>query len=248
MTKTRYDDIGLTYRQHRTPDPQITAQLARYVDDAGTVLNVGAGAGSYEPSSAGVVALEPSSVMIAQRPTGSAPVVQGVVESLPFTDNSFDVVMGVLTLHHWRDWRAGLAELLRVCRRRIVLLTWTDFPEGFWLSEYLPDLKTMDAVRFPKAHEYGEVLGDLAFEPVPISANCTDGFLCAYWQRPEAYLDPVVRASISSFALLDAATEKRALEELSSDLASGRWDERWGYLRMLDSRDYGYRLLIKNVG
>ncbi len=247
MTQTRYDDIGLTYRQRRTPDPQITAQLARYVDDAGTVLNVGAGAGSYEPSSAGVVALEPSSVMIAQRPTGSAPVVQGVAESLPFTDNSFDVVMGVLTLHHWRDWRAGLAELLRVCRRRIVLLTWTDFTEGFWLSEYLPDLKTMDAVRFPKAHEYGEVLGDLAFEPVPISANCTDGFLCAYWQRPEAYLDPVVRASISSFALLDAATEKRALEELSADLASGRWDERWGYLRMLDSRDYGYRLLIKYV-
>ena len=248
MTQTRYDDIGLTYRQRRTPDPQITAQLARYVDDAGTVLNVGAGAGSYEPASAGVVALEPSSVMIAQRPTGSAPVVQGVAESLPFTDNSFDVVMGVLTLHHWRDWRAGLAELLRVCRRRIVLLTWTNFPEGFWLSEYLPDLKTMDAVRFPKAHEYGEVLGDLAFEPVPISATCTDGFLCAYWQRPEAYLDPVVRASISSFALLDAATEKRALEELSSDLASGRWDERWGYLRMLDSRDYGYRLLVKNVG
>jgi len=247
VTVTRYDDIGGTYRQRRTPDRQISAQIARHIDHADTVLNVGAGTGSYEPVGPGVVALEPSSVMIAQRSSGSAPVVQGVAESLPFSDNSFEIVMGVLTLHHWRDWRAGLGELMRVCRRRIVLLTWTDFPEGFWLSEYLPDLKTMDAVRFPKAHEYREVLGDLAFEPVPISANCSDGFLCAYWQRPEAYLDPVVRASISSFALLDDSTEKLALDELSSDLATGRWDERWGYLRTLDSRDYGYRLVIKNV-
>jgi SAM-dependent methyltransferase len=242
---TVYDTIGATYTSTRRPDPRVAARIAAALGDARTVVNVGAGSGSYEPPQT-VLAVEPSPVMIAQRPPGSAPAVRARAEALPLADGAADAVMALLTLHHWSDVVAGIAELRRVARRRIVVLTWDQrVTREFWLlREYTPQAAALDDTRAMAVDELARRLGGARIETVPVPHDCTDGFGVAYWRRPEAYLDPVVRAGISMLAQVGEAPLRPGLKRLESDLASGAWHERHRELLGRDEYDGGYRLLI----
>ena len=244
-----YDRIGGAYRATRRTDPRIAEQVARALGDAPSVLNVGAGTGSYEPDDRSVVALEPSWNMLAQRPAGAAPAVQGVAEALPFRDGSFHAVMGILTMHHWRDWRRGMAEVRRVARRVVLLVSDQDVWEGFWLgTDYVPALFELDRARFVSIPDIVSALGgSMRVETVPVPRDCVDGFTGAFWARPEAYLEPGVRTGMSTFRLLPPEQTAGGLRRLADDLASGEWDRRFGRLRELDTIDLGYRLVIADL-
>lgn len=236
-----YDTIGLNYAQLRRPDPRIAAQIERALGAAQSVLNVGAGTGSYEPAGRAVTALEPSMEMILQRPAGSAPAVQGTAEGLPFADASFDAAMAVLTMHHWSDHAKGLAEMRRVSRGPVVVLTF-DPAARPWLTDYLTQNIALDEAQMPPMAAFARWLGPVTIEPVPVPHDCTDRFLYAYWRRPQAYLDPHVRQGSSSFWKLPGVDQ--AMQRLSDDLASGEWDRRYGHLRQKETYDAGYRLVI----
>jgi len=240
-----YDDIGAGYSKLRRPDPRIAAAIHAALGDAATVVNVGAGAGSYEPLDRWVLAVEPSRVMVAQRPPGSAPAVVADAEALPLADDTVDAAMASMSLHHWCDWRAGVAEMQRVARKRIVLFSWDPEACDFWLTrEYVPWLLEWDATRFPTMTQMREALPGAIIDVVPIAADCQDGFLGAWWARPEAYLDPDVQRSNSLFALgPDRDRLDRALARLADDLRSGAWDARHADLRTHGSADLGYRLI-----
>jgi len=243
-----YDTIGQTYRSTRQPDPRIAAAIHEALGDVASVLNVGAGSGSYEPPQT-VLAVEPSAVMIAQRPADAAPVVQAVAEHLPLPDKSVDAAMGVLTVHHWQDVPAGLAELRRVARDRIVLLT--SRPEivaKFWLlADYVPLAAPFDPALDVPVDRLLALLPGARVITVPVPHDCIDGFGAAYWCRPEAYLDPVVRAGISIFARIDPALVASGLDRLRAELDSGRWDEKYGHLRELDTYDVGHCLVVTDL-
>lgn len=243
-----YDAIGATYARTRRPDPRIAALIDEALGDAFTVVNVGAGTGSYEPRDRRVVAVEPSLTMIRQRPRDAAPAVVGRAEQLPLADASVDAALAVLTVHHWSDAPRGLAELRRVARDRVVVLTWDPaFIGRFWLFEWAPAIAALDIPRFPPLAVYEQALGALEIAPVMVPHDCTDGFLAAFWRRPESYLDPQVRANISGFAELPPDEVESAMGALERDLASGAWDERHGHLRGLDELDVGYRLLVARL-
>jgi SAM-dependent methyltransferase len=243
---SEYDRIGLTYATTRAPDPRIERQIAEALGDARSVVNVGAGTGAYEPRGLEVVAVEPSAVMLVQRPPTAAPAVQASAEALPFPDGSFDAALAVLTMHHWSDWRAGIAELRRVARERIVMLTFDPaYISAYWLvRDYLPQIAVQDEQRFPAVETVAEALGGAEIVPVPIAHDCSDGFLCAWWKRPLAYLEEGVRANISSFAAMDPVALAEALERLQRDVADGSWAERNADLIAGDEADFGYRLLV----
>ena len=238
---TSYDTIGVNYSDLRKPDARIEAMIGKALGSAETVLNVGAGTGSYEPADRQVTALEPSLEMIRQRSTSASPVVQGYAEDLPFDDDSFDASMAILTVHHWTDQKKGLKEMRRVTRGRMVVLTFDPSHRGFWLADYIPELVTLDEGQMPRMTDYGAWLGPVEISAVPIPHDCSDGFMCAYWRRPAAYLDPRIRAAISSFWAIGDVSEK--LERLASDLDSGAWAQRYAELLDLDACDYGYRLV-----
>jgi SAM-dependent methyltransferase len=248
-TATTYDTIGRGYTRQRRPDPRIARQLQAALGPARSVLNVGAGAGSYEPEGRTVVAAEPSGVMLAQRPPEAAPAVRARAEALPFADRSFDAVMAVLTLHHWADQAAGLAECVRVARDRVVLLTCDPACTGFWLvDDYLPEFLELDHIQLPSIPTIKEAFGpgvQVTSTPVPVPHDCVDGFLGAFWRRPAAYLDPTVQAGISSFARLPDAAKK--LERLRADLASGAWQARHGALLEREALDIGYRIVVARL-
>lgn len=236
-----YDTIGVTYADLRKPDPRIGRAIDAALGSAHSVLNAGAGAGSYEPARRRVTALEPSWEMIRQRKKNAALAVQGVAESLPFADKSFDAAMAVLTVHHWTDKQRGLKELRRTTRGKIVILTYDPGFRGFWLTDYLPELITLDEAQMPPMTDYERWLGPVAIAPVPIPHDCTDGFLCAYWRRPAAYLDPRIRSAISSFWVIEKIED--GLERLRRDLDSGAWAKRYADLIGHESYDCGYRLV-----
>lgn len=247
----RYDEIGRTYSGLRRPDGRIARLVEAALGDAKSVVNVGAGTGSYEPADREVVAVEPSGVMIAQRPAGAAPVVQASAESLPFEDDAFDAALAVLTIHHWRDLRAGLSEMCRVARHRVVVLTWVPVEPDFWLTrDYVPELRELDVRIFPGTAEVGRMLGEGRSErrteievlPVPIPHDCVDGFLGAYWRRPAAYLDAEIRAGISSFGRIDGVPAR--MERLRADLESGAWARKNAEILELEELDLGYRLVV----
>lgn len=240
MTRPLYDTIGEGYANLRRPDPRIAAAIATALGDAKTVINIGAGAGSYEPAGRTLLAVEPSERMVAQRPKTAAPCVRAVAEQLPIKNAAADAAMASLTIHHWPDWRAGLAEMRRIARRRVVLFTFDAEAKAFWLQDYVPAIAERDLKSMPKLAELASALGPCEITPVPVPHDCTDGFLGAYWRRPEAYLDANLRRSISSFALVDATA---GLEALGRDLASGAWAARHGHLLARDALDLGYRLL-----
>jgi SAM-dependent methyltransferase len=240
-----YDHIGTTYARYRQPDPHIAAQIDRALDGARTVVNVGAGTGSYETGDHRYVAVEPSSLMISQRPAGAPPAVRAVADRLPFADGCFDAATGFNTIHHWPDAAAGVAELRRVTKGPIVFLTWeSDHVARFWLTEeYIPEAADHDST-LVCAPEVAALLGPCRTEVVPVPHDCTDGFFAAYWRRPEMYLDPDARAAISGLALLPAAALERMVDRLRTDLESGAWQRRHADLLDLDSYDWGYRLVI----
>ena len=241
-----YDTIGADYTATRQTEPRIAAALWDALGDARTVLNVGAGTGSYEPSDRDVTAVEPSALMRGQRPVGAAPCVAAAAESLPFEDQSFDAAMAVATIHHWQDPIAGLREMRRVARR-VVVFTHDASDAGwlhrFWLTrDYLPEVADLVAGR-PSVDELARVIG-ARVEPVPIPWDCADGFFEAYWRRPEAYLAEHVRRAVSVWTRVGPDAEQRAVRNLRADLASGRWAERNHDLVDLDAAELGLRLLI----
>jgi SAM-dependent methyltransferase len=241
-----YDTIGATYPVTRRTDPRFAAALLSALGDARTVLNVGAGTGSYEPTDRTVVAVEPSALMRSQRPAGAAPCVAAAAENLPFDDRSFDAAMAVSTVHHWADPIAGLRELRRVARR-VVVLTHDSSEAGwlhrFWLTrDYLPETADLVAGR-PTLAGQADAIGARVV-PLPVPWDCSDGLFEAYWRRPEAYLDERVRRGVSVWARLGPEVERRAVDDLRADLGSGRWADRNRDLLSLDEADLGLRLLV----
>ena len=238
-----YDAIGATYSVTRRTEPRIAAQVWAALADARTVLNVGAGTGSYEPPGRDVTAVEPSAVMRAQRPAGAAPCVAATAESLPFEDQSFDAAMAIATIDHWQDPIAGLREMRRVARRVLVFTKDFSDPDLFWLNrDYLPEFADLLIGR-PPLTDLARAIGARA-EPVLIPWDCADGFYEAYWRRPAAYLDEHVRRGMSIWARVGPDAEQRAVRSLGDDLASGRWAERNRDLADLAAAELGERLLI----
>jgi SAM-dependent methyltransferase len=238
-----YDTIGAAYTMTRRTEPRIAAQVWAALGDARTVLNVGAGTGSYEPPGRNVTAVEPSALMRAQRPAGAAPCVDAAAENLPFEDQSFDAAMAFATIHHWPDPIAGLREMRRVARRVVVFTNDASDPDRFWLNrDYLPEHNDLWA-GWPSLTELARAIG-ARIEPVPIPWDCADGFYEAYWRRPEAYLDDRVRRGISIWARVGPDAEQRAVRRLRDDLASDRWAERNRDLLDLDAAELDSRLLI----
>jgi SAM-dependent methyltransferase len=249
MSQPTYNRMGLNYSDFRQPDPRIEAAIRNALGDARSVVNVGAGAGSYEPTDREVVAVEPSPVMIAQRPAGAAPAREGIAEALPLDDQSVDAAMGVLTIHHWRDFDAGLAEMRRVTRSRIVLLTLdTDAMAKTWIVEdYFPEAGSMDRDVMPSMTALRAKLPSARIEPVPVPRGCLDGFTIALWDRPEMLLDPEVRRASSIWHRIPPEVAKRGLARLRSALESGRWDEKYGHLRTRSELDIGLRLVCEEL-
>ena len=238
-----YDTIGATYTVTRRTEPRIAEQVWVALGDAQTVLNVGAGTGSYEPPGLDVIAVEPSAVMRAQRPAGAAPCVDATAESLPFEDQSFDAAMAFATIHHWQDPIAGLREMQRVARRVVVFTCDASDPDRFWLNrDCLREYAGLGAGR-PSLTDLARAIGART-EPVLVPWDCADGFYEAYWRRPEAYLDEHVRRGMSIWARVGPDAEQRAVHSLRDDLASGRWAERNRDLVDLDAAELGLRLLI----
>jgi SAM-dependent methyltransferase len=246
MSEPVYDAIGRTYTSTRRADPRIQALIWAALGDAESVVNVGAGAGSYEPPET-ILAVEPSAAMIAQRPPGSAPAVQTTADQIPLPNGACDAALAVLTIHHWSHPELGIAEMRRVARR-LVVLTWDpDWADRFWLvRDYLPESIPFDQARVPSIADTCRWMGGADVAVVPVPHDCHDGFLCAYWRRPEAYLDPGVRAGISNLQQLGAPVE-RAVAALRRDLTAGEWQRGNRELLELDEADFGYRLLTSHA-
>jgi SAM-dependent methyltransferase len=249
-----YDTIGLGYIAHRQADPRWQAVINEQLGDGRgrsgrrrVLVNVGAGTGNYEPvgGSVAVIAVEPSSVMVGQRRTGAAPAVRASGSALPLPSGCADVAMAILTLHHWDDWLAGLAELCRVAPRRVALTMDFELHSRFWfLEDYVPEVGETTRSLGPSAEEVAAVIGATATIALPVPRDMADGVLGAYWCRPEAYLDPAVRANCSGLALADPAVVARGVAALEADLASGEWHRRHADLAELPAIDLGYRLVV----
>ena len=240
-----YELAGRTYSRHRRPDPRIEARVHAALGDAGAVLNVGAGAGSYEPRDRWVLAVEPSATMRAQRPADAAPALDARAEALPFDDDSFDAAMACVTIHHWEDLEAGLSEMRRVARGPVVVLTFDLDHLVDWQKHHLAEGLAIEGPRFPPLDHIAAVLGGRArIEHIPTPADCEDGFFEAFWNRPEALLDPAVRASQSMWALTGPEVERRIVDGLADALSSGAWDAEHGHLREMAALDGSIRLVV----
>ncbi|WP_404406719.1 class I SAM-dependent methyltransferase [Pelagibacterium halotolerans] len=256
MNKTRHDDgsagdvdygeIGGSYGRFRQPEPVIAAQILEALGNAWTILNVGAGTGSYEPTDREVTAVEPSASMRAQRPANLSVAIDAVAEDLPFADDSFDASMATVTVHQWSDLEKGLTEMRRVTRGPVVLLVCDPaLMEDYWLNDYIPEVRAIEASRFPPIQRIATALGQhVEVRSVPVPLHCRDGFNEAYYGRPEALLDHEARLACSSWSLVPRAAVERFVKHLSSDLASGRWDEKYGHLRSQPFFDGPLRLVV----
>lgn len=239
-----YDEIGLGYSLGRRTDPRWLAPIVTALGQASSVVNIGAGTGSYEPAAV-ALAVEPSAEMIRQRPPGAAPAVRGVAEALPVT--SADAALAVLTVHHWTDWRAGLAELRRVAPLRVVLAYDTRRHSEFWMvREYVPEIADLEFGR-PSSDDIANELSADSVAVLPVPWDFTDGVFPAHWRRPEAYLDPRVQRNCSALAQSPAHAVERGMARLREDLASGRWQERHQDLLALDEWDAGFRLIVSQA-
>jgi SAM-dependent methyltransferase len=241
-----YEEIGRSYSRTRREDPRIAAEIASCLGSARSVVNVGAGTGSYEPGDRVVVAVEPALEMVRQRRGGrTRRVVRGVAEELPFPDGAFDAGMAVLTVHHWAEPEIGLRELRRVSRRQVVVFFEPLRMHDFWALDYFPEALQLPSEQDPPGEEaMRAALPVQEVRPLLVPHDCSDGFGAAFWARPEAYLDPQVQAGMSWLALLTPEARQRGSERLASDLASGAWDRRHGQLRDLATYDGGYRIAI----
>jgi len=237
----KYDIIGNNYAELRKPDPRIARIIERALGPAQTVLNVGAGTGSYEPTGRSLTAVEPSREMIAKRGSAAVKAIVASADDLPFDDKSFDAAMAILTIHHWPDKETGLREMRRVTRGRIVLLTF-DPSHRPWLTDYLPELAALDEAQMPIMPDYERWLGPVRITPVLVPHDCSDGFLYAYWRRPAAYLDAYIRSGSSSFWAIGNA--EAGLQNLRRDIETGAWERHYAELLTLDEYDAGYRLVV----
>ena len=241
-----YGAIGVGYSRFRQPDPRIAARILDALGQARTILNVGAGAGSYEPTDRQVTAVEPSASMRAQRPRHLSAAIDATAERLPFADLHFDASMATFTVHQWSDLRAGLAEMRRVTRGPVVILTCD--PEAldrFWLHDYAPEVTAVEAGRYPRIADISAALGDrVQVRPAPIPLDCKDGFNEAYFGRPEHLLDKEARLACSGWSFVEPAAVQRFVAALSADLADGTWDRRYGHFRNLPEFDGPLRLII----
>jgi SAM-dependent methyltransferase len=244
-TRVDYELHGRTYARHRRPDPRIAARVHAALGDARSVLNVGAGTGSYEPVDRWVLAVEPSATMRDQRPPDAAPAIAAQAESLPLDDCAVDAAMACVTIHHWHPVEAGLAELRRVSRGPVVIFTFElDFLPA-WQQEFLAEGLVKERPRFPAIEHIAAVLGGRTrVERVPTPGDCADGFFEAFWRRPEQLLDPAVRSAQSMWALLEPGVERRMVDRLAAALHSGAWDREHGHLRRQESFDGALRLVI----
>jgi SAM-dependent methyltransferase len=244
----RYDRIGAGYARTRREDPRFAARLHAEFGDARTVVNVGAGTGSYEPRDRHVIAIEPSDMMAAQRPVDLAPAIRADAAHLPLRDGSVDAAMAILTIHHWdRDQERGVRELRRVARGPVVILTYdASVCGGMWLmADYLPEVAELDRRIFPSLERLAEWLGgDVRVEPLPIPRDTPDWMLGSFWAHPERVLDPQARAATSGFARMEPAVVDRVVAAVKRDLDSGAWDARHGHLRQLEALDVGLRLVV----
>lgn len=240
-----YGTIGEGYARIRRPDPRIAEQFHAALGDARTVLNVGAGAGSYEPLDREVTAVEPSASMRAQRPPELSPAVDATADHLPFSDGAFDASMASVTVHQWPDPAAGLAEMRRVTTGPVVILTFDPKPADWWLPDYIPELFEVEGQRMPPLELIADALGgDVEIRTVMIPAQCTDRFMQALFARPEQVLDADVRRATSAWSFVDAGVVNAFVERIGADLQSGAWDERYGRFRELPEFDGGMRLVI----
>lgn len=242
-----YDAIGVGYANVRCPDPRVAERIHAPLRDAAPILNVGAGAGSYEPTDRAVVAVEPSPTMIAQRPVGSGPAVRGVADRLPFDAGTFGGAMALLTIHHWPDPLVGLAELRRVTSGPIVVLTFDHavHSQQWLVTDYLTAMLELDT-HVPSTAVVADALGGGVVETISVPHDCRDGFCHAWWRRPEAYLDPNVRAGISGIARLPAPVVEQAMARLATDLETGAWHRAHRDLLEVDEIDAGYRLVVSD--
>jgi SAM-dependent methyltransferase len=243
-----YEQHGRTYARHRRPDPRIAARIDAALGDARTVLNVGAGTGSYEPEDRWVLAVEPSATMRAQRPADAAPAIAASAEALPLDDDAVEAAMACVTIHHWQSPESGLAELRRVARGPVVVFTFELDALPEWQLDFLADGLALERPRFPAIDAVAVALGGRTrVERIPTPGDCVDGFFEAFWRRPEALIDPAVRGAQSMWALLDPGVEERIVARLAAALESGAWDAEHGYLREQDSFDGALRLVISEA-
>ncbi len=249
MPEAAYDELGRGYAKTRRPDPRLAARIVEALGDARTDHNVAAGAGSYEPADREVTAVEPSATMLAQRPPGAAPAIQASAEALPFGDDSFDAAMAVLTIHHWADLGAGLSEMRRVARRRIVLVTFD--PEalaGLWIArDYVPEMLALK----PRASVTGQglaaMLPAVSSYPLLVPRDCEDHFFAALWARPEMFFDEEVVRPMWVWQSISAQARREGRKRLAADLESGAWEERYGHLREQDELDVGLRIVVSDL-
>ena len=241
-----YGVIGTNYTNYRQPEPHFAAAILAALGDARTVLNVGAGAGSYEPLDRIVTALEPSASMRAQRPAHLPTAIDGTAEHLPFADKSFDASMTTFSVHQWQDLAAGLAELRRVTIGPVVILTCDPAAlDCFWLNDYAPEAIATEARRYPTmAAIAGGLGGQVEFQSLPIPLMCIDGFSEAYYGRPERLLEPGARLANSAWSFVDPAVGPRFVEQLGRDLADGTWDRQHGQLRSQPFFEGSLRLIV----
>jgi SAM-dependent methyltransferase len=244
-----YEAGGEGYTRLRQPDPRIASLIQSELGGAQSVINVGAGAGSYEPLDRYVLAVEPSAAMRSHRPPHLPPAIDATAEALPVDDNSFDAAMATLTVHHWNDLARGLSELRRVSRGRVVILTFDPLAlDDFWLVRYFPEVIAVEQRRFPTLDELAALLGDpVSVKEVPIAIDCPDGFGEAYYARPEAFLDAGVRRAQSGFGLTDPAAVARGIQRLREDLATGAWDGLFGHVRTEPERIGAVRLVVAGL-
>lgn len=253
MTEVAYDRIGVDYGRARRTDPRIAARIADALGDARSVLDVGAGTGSYEPSDRAVAAVEPSARMISQRPAGMAPVLRASAEALPFENDRFDAAMAIFSDHHWHDRPTGLREMARVARQRVLLLNADpSLADRFWLTrDYLPGFADLIPESYRRRghwrRELESLLGKAEVRQVPVPRDCMDGFYQSYWRRPSAYLSERVRSSISVFLSLPSGEVADAMERLRQDLDDGTWSERNSGLLDLPELDVGLRLVVAKL-
>jgi len=244
--KTTYDQIGKGYSGKRKSDPRLAEQIFSHLQGASRILNIGAGTGSYEPQDLDLIALEPSQEMIAQRKSDAHPVQQGYAEELPFEDNGFSHAMTVLSMHHWSNLKKAFAEINRVATDTFVAITWNPACQPFWLTrDYFPEFFAMDQINFPSLDDFESSFDDVHMHPLLIPEDCQDGFLAAYWKRPTAYLDPVVRRSISSFSKIGDPTQ--VLQNLEVDIQSGAWENRNRSILEATSIDAGYVIVTGKI-
>ncbi len=249
MTKTAYDQLGRGYANTRRADPRIAARIEEALGDARSVLNVGAGAGSYEPVEREVTGVEPSAEMIAQRPADAAPIVQASAESLPFGDDSFDAAMAVLTAHHWVDLSAGLNEMQRVARLRVLMVAFdSEALEDLWIAaDYFPEMLELKRASGASSRELATMLPAATSSPLPVPRDCEDHFFAALWARPELLFDEDVVRPMWVWQSISEEARRAGRGRLAADLESGAWEQRYGHLRRMDELDVGLRLVVSEL-